>query len=63
MIEPEDRQDILLPEGDPALTSIHGSYTLPRTPGHGEVDDVIVDNFIKTLAEVAMAIATRESRG
>jgi|GEM_PF-3910198 len=47
-----------------ALTSIHETYTLPCTPAQsaGEVDKIMVDNFLQTLSEVAMAIAARKAQ-
>ena len=49
-------------DGDPLLTSIHGTYTLSNTEEHyNEVDRLIVKNFLNTLAEIALAIASRKS--
>ena len=46
-----------------ALTSIHETYTLPCThePDAGEVDKIMIDNFLQTLSEVALAIAARKN--
>ena len=46
-----------------ALTCIHASYTLPCTPEQyaGEVDKIMIDNFLQTLSEVALAIAARKA--
>ena len=46
-----------------ALTSIRDSYTLPCTPepDAGEVDKIIIDNFLQTLSEIALAIAARKN--
>jgi hypothetical protein len=41
-----------------ALTPIHLSYTVSAT--NSEVDKVMINNFINTLAEIALSIATRE---
>ncbi len=47
------------------LTRIRETYTLSPTPkdtgdvGEGEVDDLMVKQFISALAEVALAIAVR----
>ena len=41
-----------------ALTPIRHLYTLSAT--NGEVDKVIINNFINTLAEIALSIASRE---
>jgi hypothetical protein len=40
------------------LTPIHPSYTVSAT--NSEVDKVMINNFINTLAEIALSIATRE---
>ncbi len=45
-----------------ALTGIPSSYTLATTPEYdSEVDRVMVKNFIDTLAEVALAVASRKT--
>ena len=45
------------------LTSIHGAYTLSTTPeGDRKSDDQMVQNFLNTLAEVALAVAQRKQR-
>ena len=41
-----------------ALTPIHPSYTVSAT--NGEIDKVMIRNFINTLAEVALSVASRE---
>jgi hypothetical protein len=41
-----------------ALTPIHSSYTVSAT--NGEVDKVIIKNFINALAEIALSVASRE---
>ena len=44
------------------LTRIHDPYTLFATPaGVTAADEVIVQNFLQTLAEVALAVAARKS--
>jgi hypothetical protein len=44
-----------------ALTSIRDTYTLSYTKeNENEVDDLTVKNFLNTLAEVALAIASRK---
>ena len=45
-----------------ALTSIHETYTLPCAPAQNisEVDKIMVDNFLQTLSEIALAIASRK---
>jgi uncharacterized protein YutE (UPF0331/DUF86 family) len=47
-----------------ALTSIHAKYTLSNTTpvGDSEVDRIMVDQFLKTLAEIAVNIAARRIR-
>ena len=56
------------PEDDPpqGLTGIHGRIqcsTTPDTPedGYSEADMIIVKNFLNTLADVALAVAARQS--
>jgi len=44
-----------------ALTSIHGTYTLSNTrEGFIELNEQTVKNFLNTLAEIALAIASRK---
>lgn len=46
-----------------ALTSIHGTYTLSNTREVvGELNEQTVKNFLNTLAEVALAIASRKGK-
>ena len=54
--QPSDSQ---APEG---LTSIHGAYTVstPHEPDANEVDSMMVRQFLQTLAEVALAVASRK---
>jgi hypothetical protein len=53
---PEDSQA----KGDLVLTSIRSAYTLSTTPEDtGEVDTVMVNNFLHALAEIAVNIAAR----
>ena len=44
------------------LTSIRPPYTLAATPEAAEVDDLIIRHFLKTLAEVAVSVASRKSK-
>jgi len=45
------------------LTSIRDAYTLAATPENAdELDEIIVKHFLKTLAEVTMAIAARKTK-
>ena len=43
------------------LTGIHDAYTVSATNGTGteEIDEIIVKNFLATLAEISLAIAVR----
>ena len=56
--------DKVLPDnGKKVLTSIRDLYTLSNTEEcYNEVDRLIVRNFLNTLAEIAMAIASRKSK-
>jgi hypothetical protein len=57
----------ILPEfQNKALTRIQQMYTLSNTPEPdddkvSEVDQIMVDNFIKTISEVALSIANRKN--
>lgn len=45
------------------LTSIHGTYTLSNTRERiNRSDELIVKNFLNTLAEVALSVAQRKQR-
>ena len=45
------------------LTRIHGTYTLSNTPESiNKSDELIVKNFLNTLAEVALSVAQRKQR-
>ncbi len=61
---PGDRRDIAgnRPDG---LTGIPHAYTLlASTPEQGsETDRIMIDHFLTTLAEIAMAIASRRLQG
>ena len=49
--------------GKKVLTSIHAAYTLSTTPeGISKSDDLMVKNFLNTLAEVALSVAQRKQR-
>ena len=54
--------DSLSTEAPEALTSIHETYTLasPHEPNANEVDNLMVKHFLDALAEVALAIASRQ---
>ena len=43
------------------LTRIRSPYTLSTTPAEpGEADEIIVKHFLQTLAEIALAVASRK---
>jgi hypothetical protein len=42
-----------------ALTSIRDLYTLSPTQEDSEADRIMIQNFIQTLAEIALSIASR----
>jgi hypothetical protein len=46
----------------PALTSIHDAYTLAAANEGvvSEVDQLIVSHFMETIANIAIAVATRK---
>ena len=47
--------------GEKVLTSIHEMYTLSTTPAElTEADGYIVKHFLQTLAEIALAVASRK---
>ena len=49
-------------QANPLLTSIHDAYTLSNTPeesDHG-IDGDMIKAFLNTLAEVALAVASRK---
>jgi hypothetical protein len=60
MREPD--ANINLPPQDSLLTRIHNTYTLSDTePTHNsEIERTMIDNFLKTLAEISLAIASRQ---
>lgn len=66
MTQPQDHP--LVPEqtspsqGESALTCIHPTYTLAShtEPGSNEVDAIMVKHFANVLAEIALAVASRE---
>lgn len=51
-------------QGEKALTCIHLAYTLFDTPepDSDETESLIVKNFLDTLAEVSLSIASRNAR-
>ena len=45
------------------LTRIRNPYTLSPTPKeHGEAEDLVVKHFLQTLAEIALAVASRKGK-
>ncbi|MDD4860059.1 MAG: hypothetical protein PHR56_07665 [Dehalococcoidales bacterium] len=44
------------------LTGIHPSYTVSATPDD-EVNQLMINHFLNTLAEIALAIASRCKEG
>jgi len=44
------------------LTRIHETYTLLNTtePDYNPSDQLIIDNFLQTLAQIALSIAARK---
>jgi hypothetical protein len=48
-----------LEKSQESLTCIHSPYTLSATPEGSEVDGLAVKEFLNTLAEVALSIASR----
>lgn len=47
--------------GEKVLTSIHEMYTLSSTPAElTEAEAYIVKHFLQTLAEIALAVASRK---
>ena len=55
-IIPENNEDSL-------LTGIHPAYTLSATNGLSEVNELMIKNFLQTLAEVSLAIASKKLEG
>ncbi len=47
-------------EGENPLTEVYTPYTLAGTPNGSEVDRIMIENFLNTLAEVALSVASRE---
>ena len=57
-MEPENNS---LNDGKTVLISIHGMYTLTNTPAEvNEADEITVKHFMQTLAEIALAVASRD---
>lgn len=52
----ENNQENIRPE---SLTCIHSPYTISDT--HNEVERLTIKNFLNTLAEIALAIASKEA--
>lgn len=45
-----------------SLTGIQEKYTMPANSSEGEVDKLMIKEFIKNLAEVSIAVASRDVR-
>ena len=60
IMEPENKSALNL-EG--VLTSIRNMYTLSTTPDQnaGETEKIMIENFLQTLSEVALTIASRKA--
>jgi len=59
-MEPENNSPDI---NEKVLTSIHGMYTPSNTEEpDSEVDGLTVKNFLNTLAEIALAIASRKGQ-
>ena len=54
--------------GENGLTPIHGRIHCVATPdddhsnGHDELERIDIDNFLSTLAEIAISVARREQQ-
>ena len=60
MSEAKDNRENISP--DP-LTRIRDTYTLAYTPEcSNESDEVMVEYFLQTLAEIALAVASRKNK-
>jgi len=55
----EDQKNSSQNNAENALTSIRDMYTLSPTQEDSEADRIMIQNFISTLAEIAMSIASR----
>ncbi|MDD5094383.1 MAG: hypothetical protein PHV74_08405 [Dehalococcoidia bacterium] len=56
---PGDHPNAAENRGD-GLTRIRDAYTLARTPDSGsEINQLMIRNFLNTLAEVALSVASR----
>jgi hypothetical protein len=61
MVHPRGDHPEPAENGQDRLTCIRNAYTLAGTPEQGsEIDRLMIDNFLTTLAEVAMSIASRK---
>jgi hypothetical protein len=59
MNQPPDKKE----NAPDLLTRIRDAYTLAYTPEcSNEADEVMVRNFLHTLAEVALAVASRKGK-
>ncbi len=64
MDSPDNLPNNLPDTSESALTSIRDSYTLPCTPETYAtgVDKIMIENFLQTLSEIALAIAARKAQ-
>ena len=66
MIMSEIPQTVDEPEDISRLTSIHARIHCAATDayrtGENELDEIALDNFIKTLAEVAISVVKRKGK-
>ncbi|AGG08462.1 proteasome subunit alpha [Dehalococcoides sp. THU3] len=51
-----------LKQEENSLTGIQQKYTMPANSSEGEVDKLMTREFIKNLAEVSIAVASRDVR-
>ncbi len=59
----EDQSGILPDSQEQSLTCIPERYTVASTPEHGsEIDRLMISDFLTTLAEIAMSVASRNLR-
>ena len=64
MIKPPAPKPLDQAEDDPGLTSIHGRIHCAATQDaddNDELDRIAIDNFLQTLADVALSIAKRRA--
>ena len=58
---PQEDHPEFCENGPERLTCIRDAYTLASTPEQGsETDKLMINNFLTTLAEIALAVASRK---